>query len=38
MVDPVFLKGDSNMFETLKILDEKEAHFKELENRSQKYN
>ena len=26
------------MFEVLKILDEKEAQFKELENRSQKYN
>lgn len=34
----MFLKGDANMFEILKILDEKEAIFKELENRSQKYN
>ena len=38
MLDPQFLKGDANMFEILKILDEKEAQFKELENRSQKYN
>jgi dynein heavy chain len=38
MIDPMFLKGDANMFEILKILDEKEAIFKELENRSQKYN
>lgn len=37
-MDPQFLKGDANMFEILKILDEKEAQFKELENRSQKYN
>jgi dynein heavy chain len=38
MIDPQFLKGDANMFEILKILDEKEAQFKELENRSMKYN
>jgi cell division FtsZ-interacting protein ZapD len=38
MLDPMFLKEDVNMFEVLKILDEKEAQFKELENRSLKYN
>jgi dynein heavy chain, axonemal len=37
-LDPIFLSGEANMFEVLKILDEKEARFKELENRSMKYN
>lgn len=36
--DPMFLSGEANMFEVLKILDEKEARFKELEARSIKYN
>jgi hypothetical protein len=34
----LFLSGEANMFEVLKILDEKEARFKELESRSMKYN
>lgn len=37
-LDPLFLSGEANMFEVLKILDEKEARFKELESRSMKYN
>ena len=37
-LDPLFLSGDANMFEVLKILDEKEARFKEFEARSMKYN
>jgi len=37
-LDPQFLSGQSNMFEILKILDEKEARFKELEKLSIKYN
>lgn len=36
--DPIFISGDANMFEVLKILDDKEAQFKELEARSMKYN
>lgn len=34
----IFLSGDANMFDILRTLDELEARFKELENRSQKYN
>ena len=37
-LDAMFLSGEANMFEVLKILDEKEARFKELEARSMKYN
>jgi len=37
-IDPIFLSGEANMFEVLKVLDEKEARFKELETRSLKYN
>jgi hypothetical protein len=34
----MFLSGEANMYEVIKILDEKEARFKELETRSLKYN
>lgn len=37
-LDPIFLSGDANKIEMLKILDEKEARFKELEGSSLKYN
>ena len=37
-LDPIFLSGDANKIEMLRILDEKEARFKELEGRSLKYN
>jgi len=36
--NPVYLQGDSNMYQMLKSLDELEGRFKELEERSQKYN
>ena len=37
-LDPIFLSGQSNMFEILKILDEKEARFKDMEKLATKYN
>ena len=37
-LDPKYLSGESNMFEVLKNLDELETKFKELEERSTKYN
>jgi hypothetical protein len=36
--NPLYLSGEANMFEILRSLDELEARFKELENRSMKYN
>jgi hypothetical protein len=37
-LDPMFESGEANMNEVLKILDEKEAKFKQLETLSMKYN
>ena len=37
-IDDVFLSGDAKMFDMLKKLDELEVRFKELEDRSAKYN
>jgi hypothetical protein len=37
-IDPLFLSGEANKIEVLRILDDKEARFKELETRSLKYN
>ncbi len=37
-LNPNFLSGDANMFEVLKQLDDLETRFKELEDRSMKYN
>lgn len=36
--NPIFLSGEANMFDILRNLDELEGRFKELENRSMKYN
>jgi len=36
--NPLFLSGEANMFDVLRQLDELENRFKELENRSMKYN
>ena len=36
--NPLFLSGEANMFDMIRTLDELEARYKELENRSMKYN
>ena len=37
-MNEIFLSGEANMYDMLKTLDELENRFKELEDRSQKYN
>ena len=36
--NPAFISGDSNMNQTLNVLEDLEVRYKEIENRSLKYN